>query len=348
MLFSNNKERIVIEVGAGFTKVLVGSSSGKKKRNGLLQENIKVIDAFILDTPKRKNSELDPVLGDENQFSPDFDSQRLIKAIKERFRVKKIKADKVIMTIGDRSVIAREMVLPRVDEDKLKGIIRYELQEFLPIDPKRYLIDFKIIGEIKIEEVEKYKLNVVALPKDEGQFYHNFVNELGKEPLALDISSNSISKLFDQNMKINGRIQAIDTSTFAYVDIGYSNIKIHIIEKGKLKFTRTIEGGVKPLCIDGVGPIQETAESLELVDKWISSLEQMIKFYTSRESNRKIDCFFIYGGGAMIPKIEKQFTEITGIPAEVIEGLEIISINKESEEFSLPLYLNAVASLIRK
>ena len=348
MLFSNNKERNVIDVGAGFTKVLVGSSSGKKKKNGLLQENIKVIDAFILDTPKRKITEQDSVIGDDNQFSPDFDALKLIKEIKEKLRLNKIKADQVIMTIGDRSVIAREMILPKVDEEKLKGIIRYELQEFLPIDPKRYLINFKIMGEIKIEEVEKYKLNVAALPKDEGQFYHNFVNELGKDPFALDISSNSISKLFDQNMKINGRIQAIESSTFAYVDIGYSNIKIHIIEKGNLKFTRTLEGGLKFLSMDGVKTIQETFESEELVDKWISSLEQIIKFYTSRESNRKIDCFFIYGGGAMIPKIEKHFTELTGIPAEVMQGLEIININKESEEFSLPLYLNAVASLIRR
>ena len=347
MLFSNNQERIVIDVGTGFTKVLVGSSSGKKKKNGLLQENVKVTDAFILDTPKSKNSELDEIIGDD-RFSPYFDSLKLIKEIKEKLKVKKIKADQVIVTIGDKSVIAREMILPKVDEEKLKGIIRFELQEFLPIDPKRYLINFKIMDEIKVEEVEKYKLNVAALPKDEGQFYHNFVNELGKDPFALDIYSNGISKLFGQNMKINGKIQSIETSTFAYVDIGYSNIKIHIIEKGNLKFTRNLEGGLQFLSSDEAGRIQETVESVELIDKWISSLEQIIKFYTSRENNRQIDCFFIYGGGSKIPKIEKQFTELTGIPAEVMEGLDIISINKESEEFSLPLYLNAVASLIRK
>ncbi len=45
-----------------------------------------------------------------------------------------IKGDKVIMTVSHGSVISREMVMPKADDEKLRSMIRYEFEEFLPID----------------------------------------------------------------------------------------------------------------------------------------------------------------------------------------------------------------------
>jgi len=348
MLFKIEKERIVIEVGSHWTKVLVGSSLGKKKKKGLVNENIKVRDTFFIKTPKVQIPESTMIMDQDKHFVPEFDQFILIREVKEMLRERRIKAEKVIMTISDRSVISREMVLPKVDKEKLKGIVSFELQEFLPIDPRRYLIDFKIMELLKVGEIEKYKLNVAALPKEEGEFYQSFVHELKKDPFALDLTSNSISKLFDRNMMINGMVRAIETSTVAYIDIGYANINIHIIENGKLKFTRNIQGGMSPLSAGNDMNIVESEESLELIKKWISSLEQMIKFYTSREANREIDFVFIYGGGAMIPNIEAHFSEIMGLPTEIIQNIDNMDFHKDLKDFSLPLYLNTVASLIRR
>ncbi|HCW72419.1 MAG TPA: hypothetical protein DHM90_00060, partial [Clostridiaceae bacterium] len=239
------------------------------------------------------------------------------------------------------------MILPKVDQDKLKGIISFELQEFLPIDPKMYIIDFKIIEQIRVGEIEKYKLNVAALSKEEGQLYHDLVHELGKEPFALDLTSNSISKLFDSDRSINGTVREIEKKTIAYIDIGYSNIKLHIIEKGVLKFTRNIDGGMKPLQVDN-SKIVESDHSIELIKKWIGSLEQMFKFYTSRETERKIDHVFLLGGGALIPNIDQHFSDNMGVSVEIIQEIENLELQKESFDCSVPVYLNAIASLIRR
>jgi len=348
MLFKSDKERIVIEVGSHWTKVLVGSSLGKKKKKGLLNETLKIIDTFFIKTPKVQMPESTMMMDQDKEFVPEFDKLILTREVKEMLRERKIKSEKAIMTISDRSVIAREMVLPKVDKEKLKGIVSFELQEFLPIDPKRYLIDFKIMELLKVGEIEKYKLNVAALPKDEGEYYQSFVHELKKDSFALDITSNSISKLFDRNMMINGKIREIETLTIAYIDIGYANINIHIIENGILKFTRNIQGGMSPLSKGNDMNIAENEESLELIKTWIVSLEQMMKFYTSREANREIDQVFIYGGGAMIPNIEAHFSEIMGLPTEIMQNIENLDFHKDLKDFSLPIYLNTVASLIRR
>lgn len=348
MLFNMDKERIVIEIGSGWTKVLVGSSLGTKKKKGLVNENIKVRDTFLIKTPMNFGSYSDSDMDMEKQFMPFFNVVELAERIKENLQERKIKAEKVIITISDRSVLSREMVLPKVEEEKLKEVIGYELQELLSIDPKRYLIDFKVIEEVKLDKASKYKLIVGALPKEEGKFYHEFIHNLGREPFALDVTSNTIAKLFDRNMKINGQLREIEDKTFAYVDIGYANIRVHIIEKGVLRFTRNIEGGMEPISVKDGSEIIESPESKELVQKWIGSLEQMFKFYTSRETNREIDQVFLLGGGSQIPNIEQYFTDIMGFSAEIIKDIENLDFHKDCEFFPLPLFLNSVASLIRK
>lgn len=348
MFFDNQKDKIVIEIGSGWTKVLLGTSLGRKKKNGRVNDSIRVREVFSFETPKVQLNEFDVIAETDKHRQAGFDYSELIKELRNLMRTKKLKAKDVIITISDKSVISREMVLPKVDKDKLKGIISYELQEFLPIDPKMYIIDFKIIDHIRIGDIEKYKLNVAALPKEEGQLYHDLVNELGKEPYALDLTSNSISKLFDRDRGINGTVRDIEHKTFAYVDIGYSNIKLHIIEKGILKFTRNIDGGMKPLQLSGNLKIEDGSHAEELIKKWSGSLEQMFKFFTSRETERKIDHVFLLGGGALIPDIEKYFTEFMGVSAETINEIENLELQKESFDCSLPVYLNAIASLIRR
>ncbi len=191
--------------------------------------------------------------------------------------------------------------MPKAGDEKIRSMIKYEFEEYLPIDADRYLIDFKILEEFKEGTIDKYKLMVAALPKEEGTFYHNFVNSIGKDPFAMDITSNVVSKIFGKNMMINGRVRELEEKTVAYVDIGASSIELNIIEKGIIKFTRVVEGGLNT--------IQESEEEQtqndrveEQLQKWVSSLEQMFKFFTSRETNREIDEIFIYGGGSEIPQ----------------------------------------------
>ena len=351
MFSSSRKERVVIEIGTGKTKVVVGRNMGQKRKSGRLNDVIRIRNAFSVDTPKIEDKTVEEgfVMETGKQFQPMFDDRKLQNLLTDEFRNRGIKADKVIMTITHGSVISREMQMPKSDDEKLRSMIRYEFEEFLPIDADRYIIDYKVIEEMKEGTIVKYKLMVAALPKEEGSFYHNFANNLGKDPFALDITSNVVSKMFDRNMKINGKVHEVESKTYAYIDIGYSSIELNIIEKGILKFTRVVEGGMKSLDEKNeTEPENNNEKTEEQLQRWISSLEQMFKFYTSRETNREIDQIFLFGGGAGIQNVDRYMNEVIGIPVEIIKQIENIELHKKCETCSLAEYLNAIASLIRR
>ena len=350
MLSSSKKERVVIEIGTGRTKVVVGRNLGQKRKSGRMNDVIRIRNAFSVDTPGIQDQTVEEGFTSEagKSFQPVFDDRKLQNLLTDEFRNRGIKADKVIVTVTHGSVISREMVIPKADDEKLRSMIRYEFEEFLPIDADRYLIDYKILEETREGTVDKYKLMVAALPKEEGTFYHNFVQNLGKDPFALDITSNVVSKLFDRNMKVNGKVREIEEKTFAYVDIGKSSIELNIIEKGVLKFTRMVEGGMKSLNNNAESERSQSEKTEEQLQRWVNSLEQMFKFYTSRETNREIDQIFLFGGGSDIPSIDRYMNEVIDIPVEVIKEIENVELHKKCESCTLAEYVNAVASLIRR
>ena len=350
MFSSSKKERVVIEIGTGKTKVVVGRNMGQKRKSGRMNDVIRIRNAFSVDTPviEDKTVEEGFAMDTGREFQPMFDDKKLQNLLTDEFRNRGIKADKVIVTVTHGSVISREMTIPKADDEKLRSMIRYEFEEFLPIDADRYIIDYKILEEVKEGTVDKYKLMVAALPREEGTFYHNFVNNLGKDPFALDVTSNVVSKLFDRNMQVNGKVREIEEKTFAYVDIGKSSIELNIIEKGVLKFTRVVEGGMKTITAEGASGKPENEKTEEQLQRWVNSLEQMFKFYTSRETNREIDQIFLFGGGTEIPSIDRYMNEVIDIPVEIIKDIENVQLHKNCESCSLAEYVNAVASLIRR
>ena len=349
MFSSSRKERVVLEIGTGKTKVVVGRNMGQKRKKGRLNDAIRIRNVFSVDTPHIEDKTIEDgyTMDTGKQFQPLFDDKKLKNLLTDEFRSRGIKSDKVIVTVSHGTVISREMVIPKADDEKLRSMIGYEFEEFLPIDAERYLIDYKILEEFREGAINKYKLLVAALPKEEGTFYHNFVNSLGKDPLIMDITSNVVAKMFERNMKINGKVREVEEKTFAYVDIGYSSIELNIIEKGILKFTRVVEGGLKNLETENADKSKDEIIE-EHLQRWMNSLEQMFKFFTSRETNREIDQIFLFGGGAQIPNVDRYMKEVIGIPVETIKDIENIELHKKCETCSLAEYLNAIASLIRR
>ncbi len=108
MLFGSGKEMIVIEIGTGKTKVVVGRNMGQKRKKGRVNDALRIRDAFSVDTPKKEEVDEGFAVEAGKPFQPTFDDEKLKNVLVDEFRERKIKADKAVVTVSHGSVISRD------------------------------------------------------------------------------------------------------------------------------------------------------------------------------------------------------------------------------------------------
>lgn len=350
-----NKRLLSIDIGKNNTKLVVGKQVGN---------NVSIEKVVTLPTPEGSYT-------DGNLI----DSESMQGLIYNTLETEKIKVKKAVCTVNSTSLITREIILPYTkDNDEIDNMIRLELEQYLPIMLNDYVIEYKILEEFKENNVKKSKFLVVALPKSIIEKYLDMIRGLKLTPIALDINSNAVSKLFTYKDKINNENNSCD-KTVAIIDIGYEQLSLNIISKGISRFFRIINYGGKDIDINIANhfnlSLQEAEErkkescdltkgiiltkSSEIlneivknnIDEWIREIEKLFKYYTTRSSGNRIDHIYVYGGNSKIKGISEHITNRLNIPTDKIESISSIRTNSKLENVELAFYLNAIGSIIR-
>lgn len=284
------------------------------------------------------------------------------------------KSKEAIVTIETSDMIKREIFIPKVPEEDQKGLISYEIEQYLPIDTNSYILQHRLLEEIEEkDEAPRHKMLVGALPSEIAKDYHNLLANLRLEPVALDMHTNALEKLLEVTDRINDHINVTHTS-LAVVDIGHKMINITIFEKGKFNFNRLIQYGCNGLIeimenFKVVEPgenlffdedlrflNEKTFDSLdekeralyEYIEHMTDDIGKILKYFTSRSIDNRIDHVLLTGGGAKIKGFDAFFTEQLGLPVETILKLSVLAEEHNNAIDKIPLYLNAYGALIRR
>ena len=266
-----------------------------------------------------------------------------------------IKAKDVIITTNSSSIINRDILIPVVREEELDTVIRYEVQQYLPINLDDYVVQFLVLDKVEESDGEKLKINVTAFPQRIALSYYNLINSLELNPYALDVNYNSITKFsnYIENIKVN-----LEKSTAAFVDMGATTINVSILKNSKLDFTRLIKIGGdnidyalsqnSNMSIKATEDI--TKEDLnnsfirEILDELVIELERIFQFYKNK-SQSNIDKVYIYGGISHIEDLDKYLQERLSIKVNKLIEFKNIKTKQSTENISI--YLNAIGSIIR-
>ena len=266
-----------------------------------------------------------------------------------------IKAKDVIITTNSSSIINRDILIPVVKEEELDTVVKYEIQQYLPINLDDYVVQFLVIDKVVESDGEKLKVNVTAFPQRISLSYYNLINSLELNPYALDVNYNTITKFsnYMEDIKLN-----LEKSTAAFVDMGATTINVSILKNGKLDFTRLIKIGGdnidyalsqnSNMSIKATEDI--TKEDLnnpfirEILDELVVELERIFQFYKNKSQNN-IDKIYIYGGVSYIDELDKYLQERLSIEVNKLIDFKNIKTKQDSEDISI--YLNAIGSIIR-
>ncbi|HRU41840.1 MAG TPA: pilus assembly protein PilM, partial [Candidatus Diapherotrites archaeon] len=170
--FDNNIT--AVDLGSYETKII----AGKQEREG-----ISVKKAFSFITP--------PNTYDNGYIEDEF---KLAAAVREELAKNKISGGACHITVKSTSILTREILLPKLSGKDIAGLLHYQMEEHLPMDFSKYVIQHKAVERITEDGKEKLNVLVAAVPKELVETHYDFVRKLGLKPEVMDYQSNSIWK----------------------------------------------------------------------------------------------------------------------------------------------------------
>jgi len=296
-----------------------------------------------------------------------INKEELCDILKFTLNQNNIKAKDGICTTNSSLIINRDIVIPKVQPEEMDTVIRFEIQQYLPINLNDYVIQYTILDEIVEDTGVKLKVNVISFPERVAYSYYELLNGLNLNPYILDVTYNSLNKAANYSELTKGL-----RGTVAFVDMGATSINVTMLKNGKLDFTRMIKSGgdnidfalshkldVSIKSTESIkiekGNLENVKENdivnltiKDVVDSILDDLERIIQFYKNKSLSRGVDKIYIYGGTSNLVGIDKYIENKFNIPTEKIDNLiNIDFMTNELKEISMEQYLNAIGSIIR-
>ena len=298
-----------------------------------------------------------------------IDERALVNTLQVAINQLGIKSKDAVVTSNSSSIIDREIIIPAVDESEMESVIKYEIQQYLPINLDEYIVEYVVIDKLVDSEGPKLKVNVISYPKDIVNGYYKLIKSLGLNPYVLDVTYNSLKKIVNHTGMIKNGGQ---TGTVAFVDMGATSINVTIFKRGQLDFTRIIKSGgetIDQALSSRLDMSIKSTESMkmdkgnlldiqdddevnviikETVDEMIGELEQILQF-SSNKYGENVDEVVIYGGASKLRGLDVYMQRKLLKSIKRVFTLERIDISTSAmPKEPIGEYLNAIGAVIRQ
>lgn len=298
-----------------------------------------------------------------------LDKELLSYVLKEELNKNSFKSSNAYITINSSDILTREIILPKVDEEELDGILSYQGNEYFPTDISNCILQYKVIGTVLEDEIEKINLIAIAVPEKIAEDHFQLLQMAELKPIVMDFQSNSVCKLFRYNSLINGSYETYG-KTLALIDLGHENVSITIVRDGIILVTRIVGNAGKDIDFgimnffnlsqdeamerkikisninDEIEDYSEYNRMLNIarttIDNCLDDIDKVFKYYLTRDVANQIDYICLYGGMSNINGIEQYF--------ETYFEISTIKINRLDKIFydGIEKYINCIGALLRE
>lgn len=217
-------QNLVLDMSTSELKLAVGSYN--RKTGIVMLEKVGVV-------PLELDSIADGAIADS------FGIEMALKHALARLQISRVK--NTIITTDGSFMHTRDLELPKVKDDQLKDMVKYEIMG--QGTNKDMSIDYLVYGTKKDEETQGDKLLVraTAVPKDTVTDFRDFIKSMDLTPVAMDSNPNAIRKLFHEGI-INGNVNITQT-TLLLIELSGSTTTITILDKGFPVLSRRLQFG---------------------------------------------------------------------------------------------------------
>jgi len=227
------------------------------------------------------------------------DEAMLVAGLRDLF-AKQGKLRNVCLAVANQKVIARIIDLPYMAEDELRGAIRYQVQEFIPIPVESAVLDFEILEEYEAGNGERMmKLLVVAAQKTMVEGFVRAMQKAGVTPASIDFTPLALVRSIGGGGGASGKGQAGDAE--ALIDVGEEVTSMIVHEAGVPRLVRVLPFGASGTTDMLVDQISESAD-----------------YYLGQEESRRIVSAVLSGDSNRLKELQPSLEKAIGAP--VVSG----------------------------
>jgi type IV pilus assembly protein PilM len=251
--------------------------------------------------------------------------------------------------INSSNIIIREIRIPKVETKQIASILNYQMDEYLPVDPEGYVVQYIPLNIVEEEGVELQNVMLVGVPKFMVETHLNLLQNLGLKPVVLDYAGNAISKLIRLNDSVNGVYDK--DITIACLDLEHESTALNITDNGLMSISRVVKEEISPVAYEptfktfdesydhDVAVVSSLRGNLAVL---LDRIDMVFRYYNSRETDNNIELVLIYGNYSHIDGIEELMSSYFDIPCVKLNVLDKVKFFGD-----LAMYANAIGALIR-
>jgi type IV pilus assembly protein PilM len=249
-------------------------------------------------------------------------------ALEELWDSAGIAGREVILGVANQGVMVRHATFPKVPENKIDRMIRYQAQDYLPVPLDTVVLDYMVIGETADERGQFLEVLLVAARRDMLEKYLAALSMAALKPRDINVSSLALLQVLPEA----GR-----SGTAAIVDVANGMSNILVVADGVPRMARLLPIGLKDAAkqlgcaLDEVVPPPGTEEqrdwSREALQVWIERLADEIRssisYYYEQPGSTNVGGIVLSGRGARIGRLSDLMQESLGIPATTLQPLQV-------------------------
>jgi type IV pilus assembly protein PilM len=189
---------------------------------------------------------------------------------------------------------------------------------------------------------------LVAARKELVTEYQSLIQQAGLRPVVVDVDAFAVANMFEL------AYDAEETSV-ALINVGASNVNIHIVRDGISMFTRDIGMGGRQFTEELQRTLNISYEDAELMkvgdpeqddravvpeeieqvmnsvgETLATEIQRSLDFYVSTAADGGLSRIYLSGGGARTPGLARAISRQTSLPCEVVDPFRRIQIDERA------------------
>ena len=279
------------------------------------------------------------------------DRAAIASVIHDLWRRGDFKGKQVALGVANQGIVARQIEMPSMSEDELRGALQYQVQDYIPIPIEDALLDFLPLDEFAGDDgAPMMRVLAVAAQREMINAFVDVTRRAGLEPVSVDVSPLAALRALAGSV---GAPALGEREAEAIVDIGGGVTTVVVHEVGTPRFVRILTAGgndITAALVSELGLSVEDAEAQKftvglqpegapidpgpatIIEQraraFIDDVRRSIEYYQSQPEGTRIARVYVVGGGSRLRRLSERLATALRIPVQEGNALDRMKVGE--------------------